>query len=64
MTETKQDEHRRLQKRTDQLKAQHADLSRNRTPFNKANHARHAENLQKHKEELAAHKAREEDSSH
>jgi hypothetical protein len=64
MTETKQDEHRRLQKRTDQLKAQHADLSRKRTPFDKANHDRHAENLHKHKQELAAHKAREEDPSH
>jgi hypothetical protein len=61
MAGTKQEEHDRLQKRTDQLKAEHEGLSRDRMPFNQADHDRHNKNLRKHKEDLAAHKNRSAD---
>jgi hypothetical protein len=61
MTETKREEHERLKKKTDELKQDHADLSRDRTPFNKTDHDRHTERLRQHRKELADHKTRDED---
>jgi hypothetical protein len=61
MAETKQQEHERLQERTDELKQEHADLARDRTPFDQADHDAHNESLRKHKDDLAAHKLRPED---
>ncbi len=61
MGETKRDEHERLQKRTERLKQDHADLSRDKTPFSKADHDRHTEELRQHQDDLAKHKARSED---
>ena len=61
MAETKRQEHERLQHRTDQLKKDHADLARDRTPFNQADHDRHTRNLRQHQRDLADHKARPED---
>jgi DNA repair exonuclease SbcCD ATPase subunit len=61
MTETKRQEHERLQQRTDQLKKDHADLARVRAPFNQADHDRHTRNLRQHQHDLADHKARGDD---
>jgi hypothetical protein len=61
MSETKRDEHDRLQKRTDDLHDEHADLALDRTPYNQADHDLHNENLRKHLHDLADHKARPED---
>jgi hypothetical protein len=59
MTETKRDEHERLQKRTDELKEDHAALDRELTPFNQPDHDEHSANLRKHQGDLAAHKRRQ-----
>jgi hypothetical protein len=59
MTETKRDEHKRLQDRTDALKKEHAGLSRDRAPFDQADHDEHTEHLRKHKDDLAKHQRRE-----
>jgi len=56
--ETKADAHTRLQKRTEALTREHAALSKDRAPFNQADHDRHSDNLREHKEQLAAHKKR------
>ena len=58
MTKTKREEHERLQKRTDELKEDHAALDRDRTPFNQDDHDEHTANLRKHQGDLAAHKGR------
>jgi hypothetical protein len=58
MAENKQETHDRLQKRTDELKADHENISRDRTPFDQADHDRHNKNLRQHKKDLAAHKIR------
>jgi hypothetical protein len=58
MTETKQQEHVRLQRRTDELKREHAALSRHRAPFNQTDHDKHVIDLAAHKVSLSAHKAR------
>ncbi len=58
MAETKREEHKRLLGRTDELKEDHADLSTDVTPFNKADHDRHNRDLREHKKDLAAHKHR------
>jgi len=58
MTETKQQEHVRLQRRTDELKREHAALSRRLTPFNQTDHDKHVIDLAAHKVSLGAHKAR------
>jgi hypothetical protein len=58
MTETKREEHKRLQEVTEELKKEHAALDRHTTPFNRADHNRHTENLRKHKRNLAAHRKR------
>lgn len=57
----RREEHERLQKRTDELKQEHADLSREKTPFNQADHDRHTEHLRQHRKDLADHKMRDED---
>jgi hypothetical protein len=59
--ESKAEEHHRLQERTEELKVDHAALSRARTPFNQANHDRHNADLRHHKQDLAAHKRRQND---
>ena len=56
--ETRQDEHARLQKRTDELNRDHADLALDVTPFNKADHDKHTADLQQHHLELEQHKQR------
>jgi hypothetical protein len=61
MPETKQQEHTRLQKRTDVLKKEHAELSRDRAPFNQADHDQHTERLAKHKVDLQTHQRRKAD---
>jgi hypothetical protein len=61
MTETKREEHDRLQERTDELKQEHADLALHKTPYNQADHDRHNDKLQRHRDDLAAHKRRDED---
>jgi hypothetical protein len=58
MTETKGEEHKRLQARTDALKKEHAGLSLDRTPFDQAAHDEHTERLRKHKNDLAKHQRR------
>jgi hypothetical protein len=52
-------EHDRLQQRTDDLKRDHEALSRDRTPFNQADHDKHAEHLREHQKQLATHKRRQ-----
>ena len=59
--ESKRDEHSRLQRRTDELRRNHAALSRERVPFNKADHDPHTENLRQHRADLAEHKDRADD---
>jgi len=58
MTETKRQEHLRLQRRTDELQREHAALSRRRAPFNQADHDKHSAALAEHKVILGVHKAR------
>ena len=58
MTETKRQAHERLQKRTDELKGEHAALDRAVTPFNQADHDRHTADLKKHKADLKKHQQR------
>jgi hypothetical protein len=59
--ETKRAEHTRLQKRTDELKSEHADLSRDKTPFDQADHDEHTAHLAKHKKDLRSHQRRKKD---
>jgi hypothetical protein len=56
--ETRPEEHERLQKRTDELKRQHADLALDTTPFNKADHDKHTADLRQHHRDLEEHKQR------
>lgn len=51
-------EHERLQKRTEELKNDHAGLALDRTPFNKTDHDEHMKNLAKHKEDIQRHQKR------
>lgn len=64
MTETKGEEHERLQRRTSDLKREHADLDRDRTPLSQDAHDQHSENLRRHNSDLAAHKQRPDDKTH
>ena len=57
-SETKRDEHQRLQKRTDQLKHEHEDLALDRTPFNQADHDEHTAELRQHSKDLKEHRER------
>jgi len=59
--ETTREEHDRLQERTDELKQDHANLSRDLVPFDKADHDQHTSNLRDHQDDLAAHKLRQKD---
>jgi hypothetical protein len=56
--ETRQDEHARLQGRTDELKLDHAALALDVTPFNKVDHDKHTADLQQHHRDLEQHKHR------
>lgn len=56
--ETRREEHQRLQKRTDELKQEHEDLSLDRTPFNQSDHDEHTADLRKHAEDLKDHRDR------
>ena len=58
--ESRREEHERLQKRTEELKVEHEGLSRDRTPFNKADHDAHYANLRKHAGDLKDHRERAE----
>jgi hypothetical protein len=49
------DQHDRLRKRTEQLRASTAALSITAKPFDKAEHAAHKVQLRKHRVDLAAH---------
>jgi hypothetical protein len=61
MHESKRDEHKRLQDRTDDLKEQHTNLDLGKTPFNQADHDQHKARLKKLKDDLARHKQRPDD---
>src|SRR5258708_2670845 len=54
-------EHDRLQKRTAELQRNHEALSRDRTPFNQADHDKHNKNLREHQKQLATHRRRKAD---
>jgi hypothetical protein len=56
--ETKVVEHQRLQVRTDQLKMEHAALSRDLVPFSQPDHDRHNAHLAHHQRDLKRHKKR------
>jgi hypothetical protein len=56
--ETKGEEHRRLQERTEELKHEHEGLSLDRAPFNQADHDEHTSELRKHAEDLKKHRER------
>jgi len=56
--ETRQQEHERLQKRTDELKREHADLALDIAPFNKTDHDAHTADLRQHQHDLGEHKER------
>jgi hypothetical protein len=58
-SETKAQAHQRLQDRTDELKHDHAALSRDLTTFNQSDHDQHNANLRQHQKDLAAHKRRQ-----
>ena len=62
MAETKREEHERLQRKTDELKQEHADLSLDVTPFDQADHDRHTDNLRAHQEDLTVHKTRQDNT--
>jgi hypothetical protein len=59
--ENKRQAHKRLQRRTAALKQEHEGLSRERTPFNQADHTRHNEHLRKHMADLVEHQRRKND---
>jgi hypothetical protein len=55
MPKTQREEHKRLQRRTDELKRDHAALSRDVQPFDKTQHDAHTADLKKHKADLRRH---------
>ena len=57
-------EHDRLQQRTDDLKRDHEALSRDRTPFNQADHDEHTGNLREHLKQLRTYKRRRRTNPH
>lgn len=59
MADTRREEHRRLQRRTDELKSEHADLSLDLRPFNQAEHDAHNAHLKKHQADLHRHQRRQ-----
>ena len=58
MGETERNEHARLQRRTDELKQEHAGLSLDVHPFDQAEHDAHNVHLREHKADLRRHQAR------
>ena len=58
MSESKRDEHARLQRRTHDLEQEHDDLGLDRKRFDKAEHDQHTRDLQKHKVDLEQHRRR------
>ena len=58
MGETKQQEHARLQHRTDELRREHEGLRRAVRAFDKAEHEKHIAKLREHKANLAHLRAR------
>ena len=58
MAETKQEEHARLQRRTDELKREHEGLRRGVRAFDKGEHEEHIAALKEHKANLAHLRAR------
>ena len=61
MAENKRQEHSRLQKKTDELKEEHAGLGLDRKRFDQTEHDDHTAALKEHKEDLARHRARRPD---
>jgi hypothetical protein len=57
-TESKEQEHHRLQERTDELQAEHEALSPAKKPFSKTEHDEHSADLAQHKTDLAGHRKR------
>jgi len=62
MHDTKRDEHKQLQERTDELKEEHESLGLDKTPFNQADHNQHKARLKHLKDDLARHKQRPDDA--
>jgi hypothetical protein len=60
-SETKAQEHQRLEQRTGELQQQHEALDLNRTPFDQPDHDRHAADLARHQRDLVRHRARPDD---
>ena len=58
MSETKQEEHARLQNRTDELRREHEGLRRGVRRFDSAEHEKHIAKLREHKANLAHFRAR------
>jgi len=61
MTETKREEHLHLQKRTDELKVEHAGLALDKTPYDQASHDHHKARLKELKDDLVRHRNRPDD---
>ena len=59
--ESKRQEHKRLQERTDQLSQEHSDLGLDRKPFDQDEHDVHKADLKKHKDDLTTHRKRGKD---
>jgi hypothetical protein len=60
-SETKAEEHHRLEGRTGELQKEHEALDLNRTPFDQPDHDRHAADLARHQRDLVRHRARADD---
>ena len=58
MTESKRDEHERLQQRTNELTGEHDALALHRKRFSKAEHDDHSADLVRHKDDLDRHRKR------
>jgi hypothetical protein len=56
MTETKQQEHDRLLRRTEELREEHASLGLDKKPFDQAEHNEHNKHLAQHRSDLAEHR--------
>jgi len=61
MHESKRDEHKHLQERTDELKEEHASLGLDKTPYNQTDHDQHKARLKDLKDDLARHRRRPND---
>jgi hypothetical protein len=63
MTESKLEEHQRLQQRTDELTGEHDALGLDRKRFSKAEHEDPSADLLKHKADLDRHRKRRSDTT-